>query len=156
MAACLLPLLLMALAHGPLREPRPGRRFLVAAGLDFSLWLGWLFLQPEWELADLTAGGLVLLTAYLVGFTLWTLIAWGFTLTMLRALASAKGPVSMDEWVVEYTGGHNLHAFGKDRLSLLLKSRLGRLEGEYVLPTPKGRFGAKVGALLSWLLAVKP
>lgn len=155
LAACLLPLLLVVLAHGPWRERRPGRRFFLAAGLDLGLWVVWIALQPAWHLADLAAGGLILLTAFLVGFTIWTLIAWGFTLTMLRAIADAGEPISEEEWVVQYTGGQTLEAFGKDRLFLLLKSRLGRLEEDRVLSTAKGRFGARVGLLLRRLLAIK-
>ena len=149
-----LPMLLIFFSHGPLRIAPPGRRFVVTSVIVMVIWLGAIIMGGV-NLPDAAAGVLILATALLVGFTIWTLIAWGFTLTMLRALADARRPISPEEWVVEYTGGQDLQAFGKDRLSLLLKSRLGVLEGERVLPTSKGRFGARVGFFLRWLLAIK-
>ena len=103
LAACgSMPFVLLALSHGPWRIAAPGRRFVVAAALTWAAWLCVMsFLAPVW--VDFVTGALLIATATLAGFTLWTLIAWGFTLSMLLALSRAERPLSVEEWALAHT-----------------------------------------------------
>lgn len=155
LAACAaLPAVLLALSHGPARVAAPGRRFVLAAGLTWGGWLAaTLAADPAW--VDLLTGALLLATATLAGFTLWTLVAWGFTLTMLAALDRAGRPLTVDEWAMAYTGGRPLDAFARDRLGVLLKFGLAELRGGEVVMTPgRGRLFAKGVAALRKLFGL--
>ena len=144
LAACvLLPVALLAMSHGPLKVRAPGRRFVLAASV---VWAAWLFtmiaVRPDW--VELVTGALLLATATLAGFTLWTLVAWGFTVSMLLALARADRPLTVDGWALAYTRGKPLAAFAEDRLGVLLKLGLAEIRGGDVVMTPhRGRVFAK-------------
>ena len=122
LTACgLLPVYVLILSHGPWKVSAPGRRFIVAAGATVVTWAGLMAVPAEPALPDVVAGGLLLITALLAGFTVWTLVAWGFTLSMLLTLARAGRPLALDEWVTGYTGGKPIDAFSRDRLGVLLR-----------------------------------
>jgi hypothetical protein len=144
----------LGLSHGPLRVAAPGRRFVVAAVLTWAAWLAAVVaVGPGW--VDLVTGGLLLATATLAAFTLWTLVAWGFTLSMLLALARAGRPLTADEWARAYTGGRPLDAFARDRLGVLLKLGLAELRGGDVVMTPRrGRAVARGAVVLRWLFGL--
>jgi hypothetical protein len=147
LAACaILPVALLALSHGPLKVRAPGKRFVVAVAVVWAAWVAAMIaVRPEW--VELAAGGLLLATATLAGFTLWTLVAWGFTVSMLLALARAGRPITADEWALAYTRGKPLDAFARDRLGVLLKLGLAEVRDGQVVMTPRrGRTFAK-GAL---------
>src|SRR5437764_6602360 len=102
LAACaLLPVLLLALSHGPLRVAAPGRRFVRAAALMWAAWAAAMTATAPGAV-DLVTGVLLLATATLAAFTLWTLVAWGFTLSMLLALVRAGRPLTAEEWALAY------------------------------------------------------
>ncbi len=154
-AGLVLPALIILLAHGPWRVAAPGRRFVVAAVLMVAGWAVALIALPACPAEDLLASAMILATALLVGFTLWTLVAWGFTVSLLMTLARADGPLVFDEWVRRYTGGKDVGAFAHDRLGLLLKLGLARLEGDQVRITPgRGRPLARVVSLLRGVFGV--
>src|SRR5262245_11072429 len=87
-AVALLPVLLLALSHGLLKVTAPGRRFVLSAALTWCAWLAAMIGSAP-DATELVTGGLLLAAATLAGFTLWTLVAWGFTLSMLLALYRA-------------------------------------------------------------------
>jgi hypothetical protein len=154
-AACvLLPLVLLALSHGRLGVGAPGKRFVVAMTISWVAWgAAMLAVSPEW--VDLISGALLLATATVIGFTLWTLIVWGFTLSMLFALARAGRPLALEEWAQEYTRGRSLEAFARDRLGVLFALRLAETRGEEVAMTPRrGRAFAKVVLVLRRLFGL--
>ena len=149
LAACvLLPVALLTLSHGPLRVRAPGRRFVAAAAAVWAAWVAAMAaVRPDW--VELVTGGLLLATATLAGFTLWTLVAWGFTVSMLLALARAGRPLTADEWVLAYTRGKPLAAFARDRLGVLLKFGLAEVRDGRVVMTPRrGRAFAKGAVVL--------
>ena len=115
-----LPVVLFALSHGPWRIAAPGRRFVMAGILTWFAWLAAMFATgPGW--VDFVAAGLLLATATLAGFTLWTLLAWGFTLSMLLVLERAERPITVEEWIRAYTRARPLDALARDRVGLLLR-----------------------------------
>jgi hypothetical protein len=100
-------------------------------------------------------GVLLLATATLAGFTLWTLVAWGFTVSMLLALARAGRPLTADEWALAYTRGKPLEAFARDRLGVLFKLGLAEVqEGQVVMTPRRGRAFAKGAMVLRKLFGL--
>ncbi len=153
-AVALLPAFLLTLSHGLLKVAAPGRRFVVAAARTWAAWhTAMIVMAPD--AVELVTGGLLLATATLAGFTLWTLVAWGFTLSMLLALHRAGRPLSADEWAGTYTRGKPLDAFVQDRLGVLLKLGLAKLRGDEVVMTRgSGRTFARVTLLLRRLFGL--
>jgi hypothetical protein len=153
-AVALLPALLLAVSHGPLKVAAPGRRFALAAGLTWVAWAGFMAGGAP-DAVELVTGALLLAAATLAGFTLWTLVAWGFTLSMLLALRRAGRPLTADEWALAYTRGRPLDAFARDRLGVLLKLGLAELRGgEVVMTAGRGRALARVTTLLRKLFGL--
>jgi hypothetical protein len=112
-----------------------------------------VMIAPGW--VELVSGALLLATATLVGFTLWTLIAWGFTLSMLLALDRTSRPLSVEEWVLAYTRGRPVDAFAQDRLGVLFGLGLAEvLGGEVVMTKRRGRFIAGLGGSLRRLFGL--
>jgi hypothetical protein len=149
-----LPIVLLAVSHGPSRVAAPGRRFVLAIGIVWVAWLAaMLASSPEW--VDLLSGMLLLATATLAGFTLWTLVAWGFTVSMLLALDRAGRPLSVEEWGLAYTRGKPLEAFTRDRLGVLFTLGLAEIRGADVAMTPvRGRALARIAVLLRVLFGL--
>jgi hypothetical protein len=155
LGACVfLPASLLALSHRPLKVISPARRFVMAAALTWLAWFAAMIAAaPDW--VEAVTSGLLLATATLAGFTLWTLIAWGFTLTMLLALNRAGRSLSVEEWALAYTRGKPLDAFTRDRLGVLLKLGLAEIRGGEVTMTPNcGRAFARVAVLLRKLFGL--
>jgi len=153
-ACVLLPAILLLLSHGPLRVHGPGRRFVLAAGLTWVAWLAALTAVHPGAV-EVVTGALLLATATLAGFTLWTLVAWGFTLSMLLALHRAGRPLSVDEWALAYTRGKPLDAFARDRLGVLLMLKLAEVRGDEIAMTPgRGRLFAVNARLLRKLFGL--
>lgn len=153
-AVVLLPVLLLLLSHGPLRVSAPGRRFVLAAMLMWVAWLAAMIVVVT-DAVDLITGGLLLATASLASFTLWTLVAWGFTVSMLLALNQAGRPLTVEQWVLAYTRGQTLDAFARDRLGVLLKLGLAELHGnEVVMTSGRGRPFARLTTMLRKLFGL--
>lgn len=155
LVACgLLPVFLLSLSHGVLKVAAPGRRFVLAATLTWGAWLATLPVTVP-DAVELVTSVLLLATATLAGFTLWTLVAWGFTVSMLLALNRASEPLTIDEWAMEYTRGKPIAAFARDRLGVLFKLGLAETRGCDVVMTPgRGRMFAKCAGVLRILFGI--
>jgi len=151
-AALGLPLLLAALSHGPWKVIPPGRRFIVAAVAVGIAWGASLPLLGEHPIADVAAGFLILLSAVFAEFTLWTLIAWGFTSSMLLTLARAERSLSLEEWVSAYTGGRTIEALAQDRLGVLVRFALATREEGRIVMTPG--YGGRTAGLTRLLRTI--
>ena len=141
---CALPVVLVVLSHGPWRIAPPLRRFLTAAFISWAVWLiAMAAVGPGW--VDCVTGTLLVATATLAGFTLWTLIAWGFTLSMLLALERTRHPLTIEAWTRAYTRGRPLDALAQDRLGLLFRLGLAEMRGESLLVLARrGRWVARL------------
>ena len=95
-----------------------------------------LIRQESLDVADVFASLLIWLTALLVFFSFWSLLAWGFTVSLLLALTRAEKPMTFEEWVRKYTGGGTIETFARDRLDLLLRAGFARLDGDQVRLLP--------------------
>lgn len=141
--------MLLCLSRGPCRITAPGPRFKVATVAVSIGWGAFLLWDASPALADIVASLLIWLTALLVGFSFWSLLVWGFTVTLLMRLVEAPRPLRFDEWVAAYTGGGSAETFARDRLSILVGMGLARQEDEYVRLTSGWAvtFARFVGAL---------
>jgi hypothetical protein len=153
-ACCGLPVMVLGLSHGPWRIGAPGRRFVFAAAGCWTVWLAAMIaLGPG--AVDLLTGALLLATATIVYFTLWTLVAWGFTLSMLLVLHQSARPMSVDEWAQACTNGKPFEAFARDRLGLLFALGLAEERGGRVAITPgRGRLFARLTGMLRALFGL--
>jgi hypothetical protein len=155
-AAGTLPIWLMLLSHGPWKIVRPGKRFVLAALLSLGTWVVTLFLWPPGGAIDLISGASILILSLLAGFTLWTLVAWGFTLSMLLALRRTNRTLSLKEWIASYTGGKTVEAFGRDRLGVLFRFKLAdRTGADEVEATGNGRRVAVIAIVLRKLFGLR-
>jgi hypothetical protein len=124
-AICLsiaLPLLLLCCAQIPgIRGA--GSRFrlvcFIAAGL-FAV--ACLTLPGQRHFDDVLGGILLLATAIMLSHVLWSLLAWGFTLTLLTALTKAGKPLTTEQWAAAYMQGGDLSTLAHNRMRLLLGS----------------------------------
>jgi hypothetical protein len=143
-ASVSLPLFVLVLARGPWHIEAPMKRFIAAAvGAVLVMAIGLYFEGPtDW--VELAAAIVLLLGSLLAGFTFWTLIAWGFTLSMLRVLEENRGFDSVEAWCGAYTGGQGIGGFASDRCGLLLRLGLVRHDEQgRLIATSTGRFAAR-------------
>jgi hypothetical protein len=147
-ACAMSPIVLLALSHAPLKVSGPGQRFVAATAVTWTAWFGAIVaIAPGW--VDLLTGAMLLAAATVAGFTLWTLVAWGFTLSMLLSLNRAGRPLSLEEWSQAYANGRPLGTFARDRLGVLFGLGLAELRGDEVIMTPvRGRVVARVTSVL--------
>ena len=143
-ASVSLPFFVLVLARGAWRIEAPMKRFIAAAaGAVLVMAIG-LYFAGSADGVELAAAIILLLGSLLAGFTFWTLIAWGFTLSMLRVLEEGHGFDSVEAWCGAYTGGRDIRAFASDRCGLLLRLGLVRYDGQDgLIATPTGRFAAR-------------
>ncbi len=142
-AAAVCPLTLLLQARGPGRRRLPMHRFLLAAGLSI-LAMGLLVLVTGGgECADLLAGIVLLLALLLAAYTSWTLVVWGFTLTMLSLIDQHDGFDSVEAWCSAYGGSADIQGFADNRCGLLLRARFALAEPAQELRiTARGRVAA--------------
>lgn len=102
-----------------------GIRFRIGCLTVATLFALACFALPGQRQFDDVAGGIMLLaTAMLLVYVFWSLLAWGFTLTLLTALSQACHPLNREEWAAAYMRGGDLDAFAHNRLKLLLGAGL--------------------------------
>ncbi|WP_038974957.1 hypothetical protein, partial [Bradyrhizobium genomosp. III] len=88
---------------------------------------------------DDVLGGLFLLaTAMMFFYILFSLLAWGFTLTLLTALVKAGRPLTWEQWAVAYMQGGDLGTFTHNRLKLLVGAGMLTIADGRLAPTAKG------------------
>jgi hypothetical protein len=115
-----------------------GRRFRLGGLSVISLFVIACVVLPGQRRLDDVLGGLFLLaTALMLCYVLFSLLAWGFTLTLLTALVQAGRPLTSKQWVA-YTQGGTLDSFAHNRLKLLVGSRLVVVTDGKLGPTSKG------------------
>jgi hypothetical protein len=140
-AICLsvaLPLLLLGYAQLPSIRGA-GRRFRIGCVTATGIFtVACIALPGERNFDDVLGGILLLATAMLLIYLIWSLLAWGFTLTLLTALAKAGTPLTEEEWAAAYMQGGDLGTFAHNRLKLLLGSRMVALSDGKVAATTKG------------------
>jgi hypothetical protein len=90
------------------------------------------------NLDDLVSGLFLLATAMMLCYVLFSLLAWGFTLTLLTALVQAGRPLTSEQWAAAYMQGGDLGTFAHNRLKLLIGSGMVTTADDKLAPTAKG------------------
>lgn len=129
--AVLKPLMLALYARVGRGRTSPGRRFVLVILTTTVLWFVILLAAPchgelgdVMRVLDVSAGGAVLLTADLVLYSVWSLASYGFTVSMIRTLASSPEPLSLEEWAAAYGEGAGIARFAVDRAGVLTHMNL--------------------------------
>jgi hypothetical protein len=146
--SALLPLLLFVYARigifrGAGRLFRAGCLTIIALYAAACLGLPW----PR-DIGDVVGGALLLTTAILLCHVFWSLLAWGFTVTLLTALASSAQPLTLEQWASAYMQGGDLSGFAHNRLSLLIGSGTAVSRNGQVVVTPLGMLLVRVVRLI--------
>jgi hypothetical protein len=140
-AICLsavLPLLLLCYARIPAIRGA-GRRFRLGCLSVIALFVIACIALPGPRHLDDVVGGLFLLaTAMMLCYVLFSLLAWGFTLTLLTALVQARRPLTAEQWAAVYMQGGDLGTFAHNRLKLLIGSGMVTTADSKLAPTAKG------------------
>lgn len=140
-AICLsaaLPLLL--LCYGRIAAIRgAGRRFRLGCLSVVALFaIACIALPGQRQLDDVVGGLFLLATAMMLCYVLFSLLAWGFTLTLLTALVQAGRPLTLEQWAAAYMQGGDLGTFAHNRLKLLIGSGMVTTTDSKLTPTTKG------------------
>lgn len=110
--------------------------------------LACLALPGPLALDDMFGGALLLLTAILLCHVFWSLLAWGFTVTLLTAIASAARPMTLEQWISAYMQGGDLGDFAHNRLRLLVGSGMVVARSGKITVTSFGRLTAGLVRLI--------
>jgi len=95
-------------------------------------------LPGQRQLDDVLGGALLLATAIMFFYVLFSLLAWGFTLTLLTSLVQAGRPLTSEQWAAAYMQGGDLGTFTHNRLKLLVGSGMVMTTDGRLAPTAKG------------------
>ena len=141
-------------------DASPGKRFVWATALSWAVWAVAAIViavaggPAPWQ--DIVVGGLILSGASVAGFILWSLLAWGFTASLLLALARSPAPLGFGDLVADYTGGGTLASFLRNRLGVLLRFNLAHEDGgDIVAERPAARAVVAVAKVLRRLFGLR-
>ena len=116
-----------------------GRRFRLGCVSVITLYaIACIALPGERRLDDMLGGIFLLATAMMLCYVLFSLLAWGFTLTLLTALVRAGSPLTLEQWAAAYMQGGDLGTFAHNRLKLLIGSGMVMIADGKLAPTAKG------------------
>lgn len=138
LAACLM--LPAWLATISLLAPRklPAKHRLASAIVAsplFAITVG-IYLLPELgsiqalDWIEITCAGLLYATAIMIVYSAWSLIGYGFTVSILMGAHLAGRSLKTDELMASLAGGRGLGGFALDRISVLLRMHLLLSEGD--------------------------
>ncbi len=106
------------------------------------------------DIGDVLVGALLLLTAILLCHVFWSLLAWGFSVTLLTALARAAQPLTLEQWISAYMQGSDLSGFAHNRLRLLIGSGMVVPSGDQLSVTPLGMITARLVRLIRFATGI--
>jgi hypothetical protein len=148
-----LPLLVWSAQFASLRSA--GIRFRIAGLADATILIVLCLLLPgPRDLDDVLGGVLLLATALLFWWVIWSLLAWGFTLTLLTALAEGGRPLTMNQWLTAYMQGGDLSTFARNRLQLLFGTGVAKRDGDHIVATRFGIVAARCVRIMRFVFGV--
>jgi hypothetical protein len=155
-----MPALLILLGRTSSALQRPGLRYRVSVQAAWLLFLtslvGFALAGIPIAAIDYIAGVAIMLSATVLAFIAWSLIAWGFTLSMLLALAKQKHVGGLDGWIRHYTGGADFRRLAADRAAVLLGARLAVTAAANGLRlTSFGRVAARFVVVGQWTFGIR-
>ncbi len=132
-----------------------GRLFRAGAITVTALFaLACVALPGSRDVGDVFGGVLLLLTAILLCYVFWSLLAWGFTVTLLTAIAGAGKPLTLEQWVSAYMQGGELSGFAHNRLRLLVGSGMVTARDGRITVTPFGLLTARLARVIRFATGI--
>jgi hypothetical protein len=128
-----------------------GRRLIASVVLASALWVCLLTAGAALGFPirgiDIAAGVAILLAGAICAFLIVSLLAWGFTVSIVRDLGEAAKPLSLGAWKAAFGRGVGFDAFARDRLALLTTLGVARVNGRQLTLTDRGRMIARLARL---------
>jgi len=131
--------LLLLLSYKPFRIAGTGHRLLVAIALSVTAWLAASWLSGAFAvgfaevLGNVIVGALILAGASIVAFIPWSLLNWGFTLTLLLNIANEAKPITLEGWMDRFGGSDDgSQALFNGRLRMLISTGMATADGQQI------------------------
>jgi hypothetical protein len=103
----------------------------------------------------MVAGALIVAASILFWFVPWSLLAWGFSLHMLRVLAVAPAPVTLEQWIGAYTIGASIDTLARNRLQVLLRFGMSRRADDRIAVTRLGSVVAAAAGAIRMIMGLR-
>jgi len=125
------PFFLWVLPRTPFKVTQPGLRFKLSVLIVLLLWLGLklMFVQNINWLYWL-AGMFFILSFVIFGFILWSVLCWGYTLSMLLSLSDVDHPIDVEQWQTFHAGPNGVRQLTIDRAQVLVRLYLATLKDD--------------------------
>lgn len=136
-----------------------GGFFRIAAGLRFKINMGaiyfiWCVLN-HFRFDGVWLEGMLCISAvFIIGFMFWSVLCWGYTLSMLLCLQSTEIVQNLEQWELLYAGPLGLQALTQNRATILVWLRFAKADGNQVVLTKFGYICATVLRILSQFFGV--
>jgi hypothetical protein len=150
-----LPLVLLVSAQLKFIQGAGTRYLLVCLTSALMFFAAIMVLPFDRDWSDVISGFLLLMAAMLFWNVFWNLLAFGFTLTLLTALARCDLPLTRDQWISAYMQGGDLQKFARNRLQLLLGTGMARIDESTIVATPFGKAAAGLVRLIRLFYGVR-
>lgn len=129
---------LLLLCYGRIIRGSGGRFRLGCVSVLVLYTIACIALPGPRYVGDVLGGLFLLVTAMMFCYILFSLLAWGFTLTLLTSLAQAGRPLDLEQWATAYTQGGDIGTFAHNRLKLLTGAGMLTTTDGKLTPTAKG------------------
>lgn len=128
----------------------PGLRFKLVIGLIFGLWCGMNKFSFDWEWA---AGAFCISAVLLIGFMFWSVLCWGYTISMLLCFQMCSEIESLQQWEIAYAGPSGIKELTLNRLKVLTRLRFAKVEKHLSL-TKLGHLNASIFKIICKIFGV--
>jgi hypothetical protein len=109
---------------------------LTALGLRSSLW-------------DIGAGVLLILAVLIFAFMIWSVLCWGYTISMLLCLSEARPIKNVYDWEKLYTKSDSILTLTENRSRVLVWLRLAKIHNNTVQLSQLGyRFSTMINTII--------
>lgn len=143
---CIFPIILFFLGKILPKRAKTGQTFLLALGITLFFWgVGVITAATYYTnqfILHLITSTMLITGGLLVAFTLWSIVVWGFTVSLLLALNRVNKKATSNSWINNFTDGEGLTKFSNDRLGVLIKLKLLNSQSLDMHPTRLGRIVA--------------
>ena len=102
-----------------LKKIDPKINFLITSVLSYFLIIYFGLYFFEIKIIYVIASLLLLTSSIIINFTIWSILIWGFTVSLLESIINKKR-ITKSKWIKIYTRNKSLDFFTQDRIKLLL------------------------------------
>ncbi|MBP6917369.1 MAG: hypothetical protein KBB94_00440 [Legionellaceae bacterium] len=150
LSGLLSPLLLIL---GGCLKIAPGPRFKICIGIVLLIWCQLCHFRFNCIWLE---GILCISAVLLIGFMVWSVLCWGYTLSMLLCLQTIDRVENIDQWEIQYAGPQGLDALSLNRANVLVWLRFARVTENQVILTKLGLISASILQIVSRFFGVRP